>query len=192
MPLTCPHLYAFHPLLTHLHYSPRYFCPFSCPSRAREAARAEWAQFFDPSGPSLTWEPYEGEVSSQGDLGFTRGRFLFAGKDAAGKAVTERGEYLSIWRKQPDGAWRLVVDSSVPMTDLGLSPVKGAPTRVIGEGASGDLRYSLTATRVEPAASGPDAGAGRERRALRIERRNGDKWKAIAEAITYGTAPGQQ
>lgn len=161
------------------------------PARGREAVRAKWAQFFAPAGPSLTWEPYEGEVSSQGDIGYTRGRFLFEGKDAAGKAVTERGEYLSIWRKQPDGAWLLVVDSSVPMTDLGFAPVKGAPTRVIGEGASGDLRYSLTATRVEPADSGPDAGAGRERRTVRIERRTGDKWAPVAEAVTYGTAPNQ-
>ena len=161
------------------------------PARGRAAVREKWAQFFAPAGPSLTWEPYEGEVSSQGDLGYTRGKFLFAGKDAAGKPVAERGEYLSIWRKQPDGAWRMVVDSSVPATDLGLAPVKGAPARVIAEGASGDLRYSLTATRVEPAESGPDKGAGRERRIVRIERRAGEKWTPVAEAVTYGTAPGQ-
>ena len=145
------------------------------PARGREAVRAKWAPFFDPAGPSLTWEPYEGLVSSQGDLGYTRGKFLFQGKDAAGKPVTDRGEYLSIWRKQPDGAWRLVVDSSLPAADPGAAPVKGAPTRVIAEGASGDLRYSLVATRVEPAATGPEAGAGRERRVARVERRTSDR-----------------
>jgi ketosteroid isomerase-like protein len=162
------------------------------PARGRDAVRRRWAQFFDPAGPSLTWEPYEGEISSQGDLGYTRGKFLFQGKDPAGKDVTERGEYLSIWRKQPDGAWRVVVDSSVPATDLGLPPVKGAPTRVIAEGASGDLRYSVAATRVEPAGTGRDAGAGRERRLVRIERRSGNgAWSTVAQAVTYGTAPDQ-
>jgi ketosteroid isomerase-like protein len=161
------------------------------PARGHEAVRAKWAQFFDPAGPSLAWEPYEGEVGSEGDLGYTRGRFVFRGKDG-GKPVTERGEYLSVWRKQQDGTWRVVVDSSLPATDAGLTPVKGAPSRVITEGASGDLRYSVVATRVEPAAAGPDAGAGRERRRVLVERRNPDgTWATAVEAVTYGTAPNQ-
>ena len=161
------------------------------PARGREAVRARWAQFFDPAGPSLTWEPYEGQVGSQGDLGYTRGRFLYRAKDAAGKPVSERGEYLSIWRKQPDGAWLVVVDSSLPAADPGVPPVTEAPTRVIAEGASGDLRYSVVATRVEPAATGPDAGAGRERRVVRVERRTGTEWSTAVQAVTYGTAPDQ-
>jgi uncharacterized protein (TIGR02246 family) len=161
-------------------------------ARGRDAVRVKWAPFFAPAGPSLTWEPYEGEIASEGDLGYTRGKFLFEGQDAAGKPMTDRGEYLSIWRKQPDGAWRVVVDSSVPASDPGAAPVKGAAARVIGEGASGDLRYSVTATRVEPAESGPDAGAGRERRIVRVERRAPDgSWAAVAQAVTYGTAPNQ-
>jgi hypothetical protein len=80
----------------------------------------------------------------------------------------------------------------VPASDPGAAPVKGAAARVIGEGASGDLRYSVTATRVEPAESGPDAGAGRERRIVRVERRAPDgSWAAVAQAVTYGTAPNQ-
>lgn len=61
------------------------------PAPGRDAVRVKWAQFFDPAGPSLTWEPYEGEISSQGDLGYTRGKFLFEGRDPAGQPVTERG-----------------------------------------------------------------------------------------------------
>jgi len=162
------------------------------PARGRDVVRVKWAVFFDPAGPSLTWEPYEGEVGSEGDLGYTRGKFLFQGKDGAGKPVTERGEYLSIWRKQEDATWRLIVDSSLPAVDPGVPPVKGAPSRVITEGASGDLRYSVVATRVEPAATGPEAGAGRERRVVRVERRASDgAWATAVEAVTYGTAPNQ-
>ena len=70
--------------------------------------------------------------------------------------------------------------------------MKGAPSRVITEGASGDLRYTVVATRVEPAATGPEAGAGRERRVVRVERRKSDgTWSTAVEAITYGTAPDQ-
>jgi ketosteroid isomerase-like protein len=162
------------------------------PARGHEAVRHKWAVFFDPKGPSLTWEPYEGEVGSQGDLGYTRGKFLFQGKDEAGKPVTERGEYLTIWRKQQDGSWRVVVDSSLPAADAKVPPVKGAPSRVIVDDASGDLRYAVVATRVEPATTGPDSGAGRERRVVRIERRGSDGvWSTAVEAVTYGTAPNQ-
>jgi ketosteroid isomerase-like protein len=162
------------------------------PARGREAVRVKWSQFFDPAGPALTWEPYEGEVGSQGDLGYTRGKFLLRGKDGAGQPVTEHGEYLSIWRKQENGTWRLVVDSSLPAADAGVPPVKGAASRVITEGASGDLRYSVVATRVEPAATGPEAGVGRERRVVRVERRAGDgTWSTAVQAVTYGTAPDQ-
>lgn len=162
------------------------------PARGRQAVRVKWAQFFDPAGPSLTWEPYEGEVGSEGDLGYTRGKFLVQGKDESGKPITERGEYLSIWRMQQDGTWLLVVDSSLPAADPGVPPVKGAPSRVITDGASGDLRYSVVATRVDPAATGPEAGAGRERRVVRVERRASDgTWSTAVQAVTYGTAPNQ-
>lgn len=50
------------------------------------------------------------EVSSGGDMGYTIGtyRSVMAGED--GTQVTEPGKWVSIWKLQPDGAWRIVVD----------------------------------------------------------------------------------
>ena len=163
------------------------------PARGRAAVRVKWATFFDPAGPSLTWEPYEGEVGSQGDLGYTRGKFLFQGKDAAGKPVTDRGEYLSVWRKQPDGAWRLVVDSSLPAADARVAPVKGAPSRVDHRGRVGRPallvgRDAGGAGRHRPRGGGGPRTPGGARRAARerrhvVDRRRGHHLRDRPEPV---------
>ena len=137
------------------------------PARGREAVRVKWARVLRSRGAVADLGAVRRRGRRARATSATRGASSCSrGRTASGKPVTERGEYLSIWRKQQDGAWRLVVDSSLPAADPGVAPVKGAPSRVITEGASGDLRYSLVATRVEPATDGPEAGAGRERRVV--------------------------
>ena len=42
--------------------------------RGRDAVMKDWADFFDPKGPTLTWTPTKGEVIGAGDLGYTTGR----------------------------------------------------------------------------------------------------------------------
>jgi ketosteroid isomerase-like protein len=84
----------------------------------REAVMKEWADFFDPNGPALWWIPTRGEVVGAGDLGYTTGRSVLRVKGTDG-AVTERsGEYLTVWRRQRDGAWKVIFDtgSTLPPT----------------------------------------------------------------------------
>jgi len=54
----------------------------------------------------LTWKPKGGEISSSGDMGFTYGIYNLEIKDTVLK-----GTYVSIWKKQPDGKWKFVLDS---------------------------------------------------------------------------------
>jgi ketosteroid isomerase-like protein len=38
--------------------------------------------------------------------------------DPAGKPVTDRGKYVTIWKKQADGSWKVIADifnSDLPM-----------------------------------------------------------------------------
>ena len=51
------------------------------------------------------------EVSASNDLAFTRGSYetRLTGED--GKLVTEPGKWLSVWRKQPDGSWRVAIET---------------------------------------------------------------------------------
>jgi ketosteroid isomerase-like protein len=77
----------------------------------RDAVMKEWNDFFTADGPTLSWTPARGEVVGAGDLGYTTGRSLFRGKGPDGRTVERRGEYLTVWRKQRDGSWKVIFDT---------------------------------------------------------------------------------
>jgi ketosteroid isomerase-like protein len=69
-------------------------------------------QALGPWGPdlSLTWTPVKAEMAASGDLGYTYGTYVFKDKDKDGKLVTEYGKYATVWKKQKDGGWKVVMD----------------------------------------------------------------------------------
>ena len=75
---------------------------------------ANWA----PKDYQLTWTPTDAAMGPSGDMGYTWGHFDGHSKDANGNAVTTSGRYITIWRKQPDGNWKVVLDagSNEPVT----------------------------------------------------------------------------
>jgi len=66
--------------------------------------------FLDDKNNSLTWTPVGADISASGDLGYTYGTFEFRSKDKDGKPVVDQGKYTSIWKKQKDGNWKVVLD----------------------------------------------------------------------------------
>jgi ketosteroid isomerase-like protein len=64
------------------------------------------SQASDSSSSVLSWEPLGGDVSTGGDLGFTYGIYELRVTD-----TSFTGTYVSIWKKQPDGKWKFVLDS---------------------------------------------------------------------------------
>jgi ketosteroid isomerase-like protein len=64
---------------------------------------------WDP-GMSLTWTPVKADMSASGDMGYTFGTFVFTANGKDGKPITSTGKYASIWRKQKDGSWKVVMD----------------------------------------------------------------------------------
>ena len=81
------------------------------PVRGPDAIRAFFAS---SAGSVLIWKPYAAEVSSSGDLGYTLGTYESRSKDADGKPVSRYGKYCTIWKRQPDGKWKYVVDLGNP------------------------------------------------------------------------------
>jgi ketosteroid isomerase-like protein len=77
----------------------------------RDAVMKAWGDFFAPNGPTLSWTPIRGEVIGAGDVGYTTGRSIFRQKDPNGKVTERRGQYVTIWRKQTDGSWKVVFDT---------------------------------------------------------------------------------
>jgi ketosteroid isomerase-like protein len=66
--------------------------------------------FLDDKNNHLTWKPEGADVSSSGDLGYTYGTFEFSAVGKDGKPTVEHGKYTSIWKKQKDGSWKVVLD----------------------------------------------------------------------------------
>ena len=73
-------------------------------------AIAKTMGFLDDKNNSLTWKPIGADVSSSGDLGYTYGTYEFRSKDASGKPTVSYGKYTSIWKRQKDGGWKVVLD----------------------------------------------------------------------------------
>jgi uncharacterized protein (TIGR02246 family) len=60
---------------------------------------------------SLALQPVQVEVSRGGDLGYARGTYVLTATDPASKkAVTEKGRFVTIFRKEADGVWKAIED----------------------------------------------------------------------------------
>ncbi len=81
------------------------------PVTGHAAIRARMADFFADPANELVWEPDTATISEAGNLGSTSGRFVMSKKRADGTRETLlTGRYFDVWRKLPDGTWKLVVD----------------------------------------------------------------------------------
>ena len=105
-------------LTSDVFYSP----PNLAPMKGRDAAVAFGKTF--PKIVSLT--PSVHEITGRGDLAFARGSYTLVVTLPDGKPMTERGVFLEIHRRQPDGSWpytHLIYHSSEPLP-VALAPAK--------------------------------------------------------------------
>ena len=93
------------------------------PSNAQEGFKT-WSD-----GPeNLTWYPQAAGISASGDLGFTYGPSVL--REKADATILRHSTYISIWRRQPDGIWKVELDAGVAMPN---------PTNPIPGWASGNM-----------------------------------------------------
>lgn len=84
--------------------------PNGAPLIQGKAEIAKGMAFLDDKNNSLLWTPVGADISASGDLGYTYGTFEFRSKDKEGKPVVQHGKYTSIWKRQKDGSWKVVLD----------------------------------------------------------------------------------
>ena len=65
-----------------------------------------------PSESLLTWEPTFVAISRSSDFGYTTGPWEFK-KDPKDSEPSAYGQFLSIWKKQKDGAWKVILDAGI-------------------------------------------------------------------------------
>ena len=75
-----------------------------------KAEVAKTMSFLDDPHNHLLWTPVGGGVSASGDLGYTYGTYEFRSRDKDGKLGSTYGKYVTIWRKQGDGSWKVALD----------------------------------------------------------------------------------
>jgi ketosteroid isomerase-like protein len=73
----------------------------------RDAVIAVYAD--TPPNESLDWGAVLGEIATSGDIGFTMGTATYTVADPAGDQHFY-SKYLTVWERQPSGAWRFVAD----------------------------------------------------------------------------------
>jgi len=74
-----------------------------------------------PSSPSLlSWQPIAADAAASGDFGYTTGPWELRPKTPEDKP-TAYGHYVSVWKKEANGRWKVAVD-------IGIShPAPSAP-----------------------------------------------------------------
>lgn len=88
----------------------------------KEGARVVWSDALTTPGLSIRWKPLKADLAQSGELGYTYGTFESRGPGADGKTVTRYGKYVTIWKKQLDGTWKVVVDIGTPSPALEADP----------------------------------------------------------------------
>jgi ketosteroid isomerase-like protein len=70
-------------------------------------------QFYSSRPPGkgqfiLDWQPEFSDIAAAGDLGYNTGPFVL--KDRQTGAPSRYGQFFSVWRKEADGKWKVVLD----------------------------------------------------------------------------------
>jgi ketosteroid isomerase-like protein len=84
--------------------------PDGAPAIVGKANIAKGMGFLDDKNNRLTWSAAGADIASSGDLGYTWGNYEFTSKDKDGNQHVERGKYISVWKKQAAGTWKVALD----------------------------------------------------------------------------------
>jgi ketosteroid isomerase-like protein len=73
------------------------------PAKGIAAIRAMWTQLFADPGFSLAWKVDKVVVTESQTIGYSSGTWHMG---------TSSGPYFAVWRKQPDGKWKVLMDAA--------------------------------------------------------------------------------
>jgi len=91
------------------------------PASAQAAMKKRPVQPRDPN-VLFWWEPRYGDIAASGELGWLTGPARFGRKDSDPSKV-RHGNYASIWKRQPDGRFKVIIDiGSDPPGEVPFAP----------------------------------------------------------------------
>ena len=80
------------------------------PIVGKEKIKSSMAGFFKNKDAYIKWNPEYAEISDGMDMGFTYGEFTRGYINDKGERIFAEGQYVTIWRKQKNGEWKITCD----------------------------------------------------------------------------------
>ena len=91
----------------------------------KDAIRAGFKPMFDDPNFALNFQGSRSEIAKSGDLGYTQGTYTLTLTDPkTKKPFTDKGKYLTTYKKQADGSWKVEADifnSDLPAAGANVS-----------------------------------------------------------------------
>lgn len=85
--------------------------PGAPPAKGKDAIRAAWKGMLDDPNIKLNFSSDRVEMSADGDLATTRGSYtMTVTNPKTKKPVDDKGSYMTVYKKQADGAWKVIED----------------------------------------------------------------------------------
>jgi ketosteroid isomerase-like protein len=77
----------------------------------KDNIKAAWKSFLADPNLALTFQSTRAEASKGGDFVYTIGTYSMTMSNPRDKKpITDNGKYLTVFKKQPDGSWKMVAD----------------------------------------------------------------------------------
>ena len=115
----------------------------------------------------LMWEPFTGQISEDGTLGWLTGPYAVLVLTT--NDVTAKGAYFSVWKREADGTYRVWLDEGITLPDVwsGASDFRAAPHADVGDAGAADESLDHAERAV---AAGGDAWRARLAASVRLHR----------------------
>jgi uncharacterized protein (TIGR02246 family) len=78
--------------------------------KGKQAITNMFREFFALPDFKITWRPTNVEVARSGELGYSTGPYQSSFKDPSGQTLNDHGKYVTVWKKQANGRWKVVYD----------------------------------------------------------------------------------
>lgn len=85
-------------------------------SKGSAVIREVYSGFLSANKPTLSFVP--DRIVQSGDVAYEYGHYTMSMTPSGGNAMADQGNYITVWRRQPNGDWKIAVDSiatSMPM-----------------------------------------------------------------------------
>jgi ketosteroid isomerase-like protein len=83
--------------------------------RGKAQVTETWKRYYEGAAAPFSWEPEDVEVLDSGTLAMSSGPV----RDPSGKRI---GTFNSVWRRETDGRWRIVLDQGCPRCECPGTP----------------------------------------------------------------------